>query len=66
MHINVEEFSDLCESYPELKTINDITAKYGEKSDISELCEVVAHLYRRIDNLKPVSTSNIKSTKTEK
>lgn len=66
MHIKVEEFSELCETYPELKSIEAITANHGEKSEISELCEVIGHLYRRLDNLKPVSTSNIKSTKTEK
>lgn len=66
MNIKVEEFADLCETYSELKTIDAITAKHGEKSEISELCEVIAHLYRRLDSLQSKPTANVKSIKTEK
>lgn len=66
MHIKVEEFSDLCETYPELKTVSDITANHGEENDISKLCEVIAFLYRRIDNLQQKPSANVRSLKTEK
>ena len=65
MYINVEELVDLCEQYPELQKVREITANHGEKSDISELCELIAHLYRRLDSLQSKSTLNVKS-KTEK
>jgi hypothetical protein len=66
MYIKVEELLDLCEQYPELHIVRDITANHGEKSEISELCEVIAHLYRRLDSLQSKPTSNVKSLKTEK
>ena len=66
MYIKVEELVDLCEQYPELQAVRDITANHGEKSEISELCELIAHLYKRLDSLQSKSTSNVKSLKTEK
>lgn len=66
MYIKVEELVDLCEQYPELQTVRDITANHGEKSEISEICELIAHLYKRLDNLHSKSASNVKSLKTEK
>ena len=66
MYINVEELIDLCEQYPELQKVREITANHGEKTDISELCELIAHLYRRLDALQSKSTANVKSLKTEK
>lgn len=66
MYIKVEELLDLCEQYPELHIVRDITANHGEKSEISELCEVIAHLYKRFDSLQSKPTSNVKSLKTEK
>ena len=62
----MEELLDLCEQYPELQTVRDITANHGEKSDISELCELIAHLYKRLDALQSKPTTNLKSLKTEK
>lgn len=66
MYIKVEELLDLCEQYPELHIVRDITANHGEKSEISEICELIAHLYRRIDNLQAKPSANVKSIKTEK
>lgn len=66
MYIKVEELTDLCEQYPELQIVRDITANHGEKSEISELCELITHLYRRLDNLQPRTSANVKTTKTEK
>lgn len=66
MYIKVEELVDLCEQYPELQAVRDITANHGEKSEISEICELIAHLYRRLDNSHPKTTANVKSGKTEK
>lgn len=66
MYIKVEELLDLCEQYPELQTVRDITANHGEESEISKLCEVIAHLYHRLDNLQSKPTTNLKSVKTEK
>lgn len=67
MYIKVEELIDLCEQYPELQAVRDITANHGEISEISELCELIAHLYKRLDSLhSPKTTANVKSLKTEK
>lgn len=66
MYIKVEEIVDLCEQYPELQAVRDITANHGEKSEISEICELIAHLYKRLDALQSPKTSNVKSLKTEK
>lgn len=66
MYIKVEELLDLCEQYPELQIVRDITANHGEKSEISEICELIAHLYRRLDSLQAKPTANVKSIKIEK
>ena len=66
MYIKVEELLDLCEQYPELQAVRDITANHGEKSDISELCELIAHLYRRLEALTNVKPAQLKSVKSEK
>lgn len=67
MHIEVDELSDLCEQYPELQAVRDITANHGEKSEISEICELIAHLYKRLDSLQsPKTAANAKPLKTEK
>ena len=66
MYIKVEELVDLCEQYPELQVVRDITAHHGEKSDISELCELIAHLYRRLDALTNAKPAQLKSVKSEK
>ena len=66
MYIKVEKLVDLCEQYPELQTVRDITANHGEKSDISELCELIAHLYQRFDVLTNLKPAQLKSVKTEK
>lgn len=66
MYIKVEELVDLCEQYPELQTVRDITANHGEESEISKLCELIAHLYKRLDSSQSKPTTNVKSLKTEK
>jgi hypothetical protein len=66
MYIKVEELVDLCEQYPELHIIRDVTANHGEESEISKLCEVIAHLYKRLDSLQSRPTTNVKPIKTEK
>lgn len=66
MYIKVEELIDLCETYPELQVVRDITANHGEKSEISEICELIAHLYKRLDSAQSKSTSNVKPVKAEK
>ena len=66
MYINVQELIDLCEQYPELEKVREITANHGEKNDISELCELIAHLYRHLNSLQSKPSVNVKSLKTEK
>ena len=64
MHINVDNFHELCEKHSELQLINNITAKHGEESEISQLCEVIAHLYAKIEALTPHTTSNVSVKKS--
>lgn len=51
MFIENVNVSELAEKHPELQKIQEITSRHGEKSDISELCEVIAHLFAKIDAL---------------
>lgn len=53
MHITDVDVTALLEKHPELQIIRDITANHGEKSEISELCQIIAHLYAKIDELSP-------------
>lgn len=62
MFIENVNVSELAEKHPELQKIQEITSRHGEKSDISELCEVIAHLFAKIDAL----SDNAKSTVTSK
>jgi hypothetical protein len=55
----------LCEKYPELEIVRNITANHGEETEISLLCELLAKAYERIDALTaPVITSS-SSSKTK-
>ena len=57
MFIQVENFSELCEKHPELEIVSKITANHGDESEISLLCEVIAKLYAKIDELTPISNA---------
>jgi len=62
MYIKVESLLTLCEKYPELEVVRDITSKHGEESEISLLCELLAKAYERIDALSsPAVISSSKS-----
>lgn len=59
MYIKVESLLTLCEKYPELEIVRNITANHGEETEISLLCELLAKAYERIDALTaPVITSS--------
>lgn len=64
MFIENVNVSELAEKHPELQKIQEITARHGEKSDISELCEVIAHLFAKIDGL--TESKNTVTLKREK
>jgi hypothetical protein len=53
MYIDVENLHDVISRHPELETVRKITANHGEESEISQLCELIAKLYAKIDSLFP-------------
>ena len=61
MYINVENLNELVERHPELQIVRDVTANHGEKSEISQLCELIAKLYAKVDELTP-KTATAKKT----
>lgn len=63
MFITDVDVAALVEKHPELQIIRDITANHGEKSEISELCQIIAHLYAKVDALTPTTTANVKTAR---
>lgn len=59
MHINDVNVLELLETHPEIQKLRDITANHGEENDITRLCEVIAHLFAKIDALTDKTKSNV-------
>lgn len=53
MYINVENLLDVIQRHPELEIVRKITANHGVESEISQLCELFAKLYAKVDSLIP-------------
>ncbi len=62
MYIQVDNFNELCECHPELETVRKITARHGEESEISLLCELIAKLYAKVDALTPKTPNVVEET----
>lgn len=53
MYIDVENLLEVISRHPELETVRSITANHGVESEISQLCELIAKLYAKVDTLIP-------------
>jgi len=51
MYIDVENLHDVISRHPELEVVRSITANHGVESEISQLCELFAKLYAKVDTL---------------
>ena len=66
MYINVENLNELVERHPELQIVRDVTANHGEKSEISQLCELIAKLYDKVDSLGNFAGAKTPATSSKK
>lgn len=53
MKIDVQDLQTLCDGFPELVKLRNVTDKYGEENDITVICDVIGQLYQRLENVAP-------------
>ena len=62
MYINVDNLLEVIERHPELEIVRNITANHGFESEISQLCELIAKLYVKVDGLmNPSANASVSS-----
>jgi len=65
MYIDVENLHDVISRHPELEVVRSITANHGVESEISQLCELFAKLYAKVDTLISPKTETSAPTDVE-